>query len=80
MTDRLEYLIEDHHEKGGWAEAEGNENGRVAWTVKEWGSATRLGKTKIYELIKEKQIRSVKSGVKRLITTSPGEYLNGLDA
>ena len=56
-----------------------NETPIVAWTVREWARQTSLGRSYIYILINAGKIRSVKSGRKRLITTPPRDYIEGLD-
>jgi len=50
----------------------------VAWTVREWARQTSLSKTYVYNLINAGKLSSVKSGKKRLITTSPKDYLDTL--
>lgn len=51
---------------------------RFGWSVKDWCSATGLGRTLVYEFMAEGQIESVKCGVKRIITTHPKDFLNSL--
>ena len=51
---------------------------KVAWTVEEWKTATGLGNTTVFELMKRGALRSVSVGRRRLILTSPVEYLNSL--
>jgi excisionase family DNA binding protein len=52
----------------------------VAWTVRDWAEQTSLSKTYVYILINAGTIASVKAGKKRLITTSPIEYIQSLAA
>ena len=52
----------------------------VAWTVRDWATQTSLSKSYVYILINARKITSVKSGKKRLITTSPIEYIQSLAA
>jgi hypothetical protein len=49
--------------------------GKVAWSVKNWCGDTDLSPAYCYELINDKKIASVKVGGKRLITTSPRDFL-----
>lgn len=51
------------------------ENGKVAWTVKEWAPLVSLSRSYVHILIQQNAIDSVKAGTRRLITTSPDEYL-----
>jgi len=51
---------------------------KVAWSVKGWCAATSLGSTTVHGLIAAQKIRSVKAGKKRLIITTPAEYIAGL--
>jgi excisionase family DNA binding protein len=52
----------------------------VAWTVRDWAEQTSLSKSYVYILINARKITSVKSGKKRLITTSPAAYIQSLAA
>ncbi len=58
--------------------AEYSNQAKVAWTVDEWKAATGLGNTTVFELLRRKELRSVAVGRRRLVLTSPAEYLNGL--
>ena len=51
---------------------------KVAWSIKNWCGDTDLSPAYAYELINEKKISSVKVGGKRLITTSPRDFLASL--
>jgi len=51
-----------------------------AWTVREWARLTSLSKSYVYILIGNGTITSVKSGRRRLITTSPDDYIGSLAA
>ena len=55
-----------------------NETPIVAWTVRDWARQTSLGRSYVYILINAGKIGSVKSGRKRLITTSPKDYIASL--
>ena len=48
---------------------------KVAWTVKEWAALVSLSRPYVHILIKNNTIDSVKAGSRRLITTSPEDYL-----
>lgn len=52
----------------------------VAWTVKDWAHQTSLSKSYVYILVAKKKLASVKAGTRRLITTSPADYLQSLAA
>jgi hypothetical protein len=51
---------------------------QVAWSVKNWCAATDLSPAYTYELIAAKVVKSAKVGGKRLITTSPRDFLASL--
>ena len=51
---------------------------QVAWSVKHWCAATDLSPAYCYELLAAGKIEAVKVGGKRLITTTPREFLAGL--
>ncbi len=51
---------------------------RLGWPVKDWAAAAGIGRSTIYELISEGSIKSVKFRSKRLIITSPAEWLQSL--
>jgi hypothetical protein len=48
---------------------------KVSWSVKNWCRDTDLSPAYAYELINDKKISSVKVGGKRLITTSPRDFV-----
>jgi hypothetical protein len=52
--------------------------GKVGWRVREWHTAVGCSRAHVWNLIAAKQIRSVKAGNLRIITTSPHEFLAGL--
>jgi excisionase family DNA binding protein len=51
-----------------------------AWTVRDWAHITSLSKSYVYVLLNRHVITSVKSGKRRLITTSPDDYIQRLAA
>ena len=51
---------------------------RTGWRIAQWAAETTLSRAYIRLLIQRGQIRSVKSGVCRIILTSPREYLESL--
>ena len=51
---------------------------KLAWTCPHWAEATDIPLGTVREMVAEKQIASVKSGRRRLITTSPADYLASL--
>lgn len=51
---------------------------KVGWRVREWERAVGIKHTKTAELIKNKDVESVKVGTARIIKTSPREYLDRL--
>jgi hypothetical protein len=50
----------------------------AGWSVADWSRATSIGRTKIFELLKLQKIDSVCFGRRRIITTSPAEFLASL--
>jgi hypothetical protein len=58
--------------------AEQSNSEKVAWTVKGWCEAVELSPAYAYELMAAKRINSVKIGGKRLIVTSPREFIASL--
>ena len=48
---------------------------QVSWSVKNWCADTDLSPAYCYELIAAGTVESVKIGGKRLITTSPREFV-----
>jgi len=51
---------------------------KVAWTIPEWAFAVGLSRSYVTSLISEGRVTSVKLGYKRLITTTPDEFLAAL--
>jgi hypothetical protein len=51
---------------------------QVAWSVKSWCADTDLSPAYCYELIQAGTIDSCKIGGKRLITTPPRDFVEGL--
>ncbi len=51
---------------------------KVGWRPREWGAVAGVKHTKTAELVKNKDVDSVKLGGARIITTSPREYLDRL--
>lgn len=52
-----------------------------AYTIEEFGQFYKLGRTKIWQLIKTKQLKAVSVGSKRLIRADDAEaWLASLDA
>lgn len=51
---------------------------QLGWPVKDWEAATSLSHTTVYSLLKSGRIDSVKLGSKRLILTSPSDFLASL--
>lgn len=51
---------------------------KVTWTVKGWCEAVELSSAYAYELMGAGIIKSVKIGGKRLITTSPRDFIASL--
>ena len=50
-------------------------NSRVGWRPKRWADEADLSRSKTYELIKNRTIKTVKVGSARVIITPPAEYL-----
>lgn len=48
---------------------------KAAWSVKNWCAALDLSPAYVYELLAAQKISSIKCGGKRLITTSPREFV-----
>ena len=48
---------------------------KAGYSVNEWAVDVGIGRTKTYELIKEKMISTKKIGTRRIITTPPKQYL-----
>ena len=53
---------------------------KVGWRISEWPKAVGISRSKTYELIAEKRIKTVKLGAATIITTSPAEFLQSLEA
>jgi hypothetical protein len=51
---------------------------KVAWTIPEWAHAIGLSRSYVTALISKRAIDSVKLGYKRLITTSPSDFIKAL--
>jgi hypothetical protein len=49
-----------------------------AWRPREWRAEVPCSLSKLYELIRESRIKTVKLDGARLILTSPQEFLEGL--
>ena len=49
---------------------------KQGWSIPDWCDATSLGRTKTFELISNGSIRSIREGRRRIIITSPADYLN----
>jgi hypothetical protein len=48
---------------------------QCAWSVRSWCRALDLSHAFAYELLAEKKIRGIKVGGKRLIVTTPSEFI-----
>jgi len=48
---------------------------KAGWRIDEWRASTGIGRSRIYELIADGSIESVKVGTSRIITTPPREFL-----
>ncbi len=48
---------------------------RLAWTIKEFCAASRLGQTKVYELARQGKLRITKVGRRSIITDDDGRRL-----
>jgi len=51
---------------------------RVAWSVKDWAAAVSVSRVTVHRLIKADAIRTTLMGRKRLILTTPEEYVENL--
>lgn len=51
---------------------------KAAWRIPEWASATGVGRSKIYELLAAGQIASVCIGRRRVIVTSPADFIKAM--
>ena len=52
---------------------------KVAFGVMEFCQATSLKRAKVYQLLKAGDLKFVKCGTRTLITTTPAEFIAGLD-
>jgi excisionase family DNA binding protein len=48
---------------------------KYGWTVADWCDATSVSRSKAYELMRQRALRFVKVGDRRLITEHPAEFL-----
>jgi hypothetical protein len=53
---------------------------KAGWSVQQWCDDVDCCRTVAYELIGSSKIKSVRLGRRRIITTSPTEFLASLDA
>jgi hypothetical protein len=51
---------------------------KVAWRVKEWAASVGLGQTKVFALIRDNRIRAAMIDGRRLILTSPADFVKSL--
>jgi excisionase family DNA binding protein len=51
---------------------------KVAWGINEWAHALGVSRSYVTSLIAANKIKSVKLGYKRLITTSPADFIKDL--
>lgn len=51
---------------------------KVAWGIVEWAFAVGVSRSYVTSLIAKDRIQSVKLGYKRLITTSPADFIKDL--
>jgi predicted site-specific integrase-resolvase len=51
---------------------------RVAWSVRDWAAAVSVSRVTVHRLVKADLIKSKLMGRKRLILTTPEEYVEGL--
>ena len=51
---------------------------KAAFNVREFCRFTSLGRAKVYQLIRDGEIETVKCGARLLITTTPAEFVAGL--
>lgn len=56
----------------------GGRQTKSGWRPREWGDATGICRSKIYDLLDAGAIQSVKVGRARVITTDPADYLASL--
>lgn len=48
---------------------------RAGWSVDDWKKSTGLGRTKVFQLIGEREIEVAKVGRRTIILTTPAEFL-----
>ena len=53
---------------------------KVGWRIGEWTDDVGLGRAFVCKMISEGQIKSVKVGGARVITTPPGEFLRNAES
>lgn len=53
---------------------------RHGWSILDWATATGVGRTTTYNLLKAGRIQAVKFGSRNIIVTSPREFLATLPA
>ena len=51
---------------------------KFGWKVSEWGTAVGCSRSRVYELLAEGKIASVKLGAARIIVTHPEDFLASL--
>jgi hypothetical protein len=51
---------------------------KFGWRISEWGPAVGISRARVFELIQQGNIESVKDGAARIITTHPRDYLSTL--
>jgi hypothetical protein len=56
------------------------EDNKVAWGINEWARAIGVSRSYVTSLISSRRVQSVKLGYKRLITTSPSDFVSRLPA
>lgn len=53
---------------------------KVGWSVEQWSHDTSICRASVWTLISSQKIKSVKHGARRIILTTPDEYLTSLAA
>ena len=48
---------------------------RHGWTIADWSAATGVGRSSVYNLLRDSKITGVKLGSRTLITTHPRDFL-----
>lgn len=51
---------------------------KVGWSVREWVHASGLSRSTVFNLLRANRLHSVRFGSKRIILTSPGDFLSTL--